>query len=119
MQPYLESLLNYIDGAPPWTPANKGHGIMSRPLRHHHEVSPRGSWNYVMTTYQSHSTNKVILIVHINLMPTIYNQSSFIFHVESMPTHPSQTMNIELYFVPTPCHFNNQPSHTCHMPRSC
>jgi len=27
MQPYLESLPNYTDGAPPWTPTNKGHGI--------------------------------------------------------------------------------------------
>jgi len=31
MQPYLESLLNYIDGAPPWTPTNRSHEIMSRP----------------------------------------------------------------------------------------
>jgi len=23
MQPYLESLPNYIDGAPPWTPTNR------------------------------------------------------------------------------------------------
>jgi len=30
--PYLESLPNYIDGAPPWTPTNKG------------------PWNYVPTT---------------------------------------------------------------------
>jgi len=29
MQPYLESLPNYIDGAPPWTPTNKGHEITS------------------------------------------------------------------------------------------
>jgi len=31
MQPYLESLPNYIDGKPPWTPTNRGHGITSRP----------------------------------------------------------------------------------------
>jgi len=33
MQPYLEYLLNYTDGAPPCTPTNKGHGITSRPLK--------------------------------------------------------------------------------------
>jgi len=31
MQPYLESLLNYINGAPPWTPTNRGHEITSWP----------------------------------------------------------------------------------------
>ncbi|QCD78804.1 hypothetical protein DEO72_LG1g2440 [Vigna unguiculata] len=30
--PYLESLPGYTDGAPPWTPTNRGHGITSRPL---------------------------------------------------------------------------------------
>jgi len=29
--PYLESLLNYINEAPPWTPTNRGHGITSWP----------------------------------------------------------------------------------------
>jgi len=33
MQPYLESLPSYTDGAPPWTPTNRGHGITSRPLK--------------------------------------------------------------------------------------
>jgi len=55
MQPYLEFLPNYIDETPPWTPTNRGHGITSRPLKHHQEVSPRDSWIYVLTTYQSHS----------------------------------------------------------------
>jgi len=32
--PYLESLPSYTDGAPPWTPTNRGHGITSRPLKH-------------------------------------------------------------------------------------
>jgi len=31
--PYLESLPSYTDGAPPWAPINKGHGITSRPLK--------------------------------------------------------------------------------------
>jgi len=43
MQPYLESLLDYIDGAPP--------------LKHDQEVSPRDSWIYVLTTYQIYSNN--------------------------------------------------------------
>jgi len=49
MQPYLESLLNYIDGAPPWTPTNRGRELRPDQLRHHHEVSLRGSWNYALT----------------------------------------------------------------------
>jgi len=59
--PYLESLLSYIDGAPPWTPTNRGHGITSRPLKHDQEVSLRDSWIYVLITYQSHSkqTNNI------------------------------------------------------------
>ena len=69
MQPYLESLPNYIDGAPPRTPTNMDHGITSRPMKHHHEVSPRGSRIYVLTTYQSYSNKLVIFIMHINLMP--------------------------------------------------
>ena len=36
--PYLESLPSYTDGAPPWTPTNRGHGITSRPLK----SNPRG-----------------------------------------------------------------------------
>jgi len=37
MQPYLESLLDYTDGAPSWTPTNRGHGITSRPLKRNPE----------------------------------------------------------------------------------
>jgi len=68
--PYLESLPSYIDEAPPWTSTNRGHGITSRPLKHYHGVSPRGSWDYVLTTDQSYSINQVIFIMHINLMST-------------------------------------------------
>jgi len=39
--PYLESLPSYIDGAPPWTLTNRGHGITSRPLKHDPEIPPR------------------------------------------------------------------------------
>jgi len=41
MQPYLESLPNHIDGAPPWIPINRSHGITSRPLKHYPEIPPR------------------------------------------------------------------------------
>jgi len=34
MQTYLESLPDHTDGAPPQTPTNRGHEIMSRPLKH-------------------------------------------------------------------------------------
>jgi len=39
MQPYLESLPSYTDGAPPWTLTNRGHGITSRPLKYDPEKS--------------------------------------------------------------------------------
>ncbi|QCD87037.1 hypothetical protein DEO72_LG3g1568 [Vigna unguiculata] len=39
--PYLESLPSYTDGAPPWAPTNRGHGITSRPLKR----DPRGFGN--------------------------------------------------------------------------
>jgi len=41
MQPYIESLPIYTDGAPPWTPTNRGHGIMFQPLKHNPETPPR------------------------------------------------------------------------------
>ncbi|QCE10901.1 hypothetical protein DEO72_LG10g2133 [Vigna unguiculata] len=46
--PYLESLPGYTDGAPPWAPTNRGHGITSRPLKRdprasHCAVSPNTS----------------------------------------------------------------------------
>ena len=39
--PYLESLPSYVDGEPPWTRTNRGHGITSRPLKHDPEIPPR------------------------------------------------------------------------------
>jgi len=53
--PYLESLPSYIDGPPPWTPS---------------KVSLRDLWIYVLTTYHIYSNNQIILIMHLNLMPT-------------------------------------------------
>jgi len=59
MQPYLESLPDYIDGVPLWILTNRGHGITSRPLKHDQEVSSRDSWIYVLTTYQSYSKQTI------------------------------------------------------------
>jgi len=39
-------------------------------LRHHPEISPRDSRNYVLTAHKSYSTNQVILIMLIRFMPT-------------------------------------------------
>jgi len=51
MQPYLESLPSYTDGAPPWTPTNRGHGISSRPLKHDPET-PLRDLNDLCTNYR-------------------------------------------------------------------
>jgi len=37
----MQSLPNYIDEAPPWTPTSRSHGITSRPLKHYPEISPK------------------------------------------------------------------------------
>jgi len=61
--PYLESLLNYITRHHRETPTNRvmelrpdheapprnQHGITPWPMRQHHEISPRDSWNYTLT----------------------------------------------------------------------
>ena len=44
--------------------------------------------------------------MYINLMPTSVNKSLFVSHVESIPTHSSQSMNIEFHLIPVPCHLN-------------
>jgi len=119
MQPYLESLPNYIDGAPPWTPTNRGHGITSRPLKHDPEISPRD--------FKELRTDHIPLIFKqlshkyiscIELHANICNQSSSISHVESIPTRYFQSMSIGLHLIPIPCLFDYQPSHLFHMPRS-
>jgi len=70
-------------------------GVMElRPdqLRHHPEISPRDSRNYVLTTHKSYSTNRVILIMLHKIHANLFNQPLFIFHVKSIPTHHSQPM---------------------------
>jgi len=119
MQPYLESLPNYTDGAPPWTPTNRGRGITSRPLKHDPEISPR-YLKELCTDPRPIMLKQSNNIYHANnLRPTFINHTHSYSNVESIPTHPFQTMNIEFHLIPIPCHFNYQPSHTCHMPRSC
>ena len=79
--PYLESLPNYIDGAPPWTPTNKGHGIMSWPLKHYLGISPRDPKDlrtdhilYIFKqSWNTHHTSQY----HINLC----NHPSFVSHI--------------------------------------
>ena len=76
---------------PPWAPTTKkGHGIMSWheaplrnhhgitfwPMRHHHEISPRDSWNYVLnhTKFISHQPSIKLSCIPIpcqNVQPTI------------------------------------------------
>jgi len=68
--PYLKSLPNYIDGAPPWTPTNRGHGITSRPLKHDPEIPPR-DFKELRTNHR----------------PFMFNQSSNVYHTQYlMPT---------------------------------
>jgi len=83
--PYLESLPSYINGAPPWTPTNRGHGITSRPLKHDPEVSPRNSKELRSDSYQIYSYNQVIVIMHSNLGSTSVTKFPFVFHV--VPYH--------------------------------
>jgi len=71
MQPYLVSLPNYTDGAPPWTPTNRGHGITSRHLKHDPEIPPRDFKELRADTYQIYSNNQLTIIKHSNLMSTI------------------------------------------------
>jgi len=66
--PYLESLPSYIDGAPPWTPTNKGPGITSRPLKHDPEVSPRNSKELSTDSYQTNSNNQITFLIHVYIL---------------------------------------------------
>ena len=61
MQPYLESLPSYTNGAPPWTPTNRGHGITSRPLKHDPEnLTQRFPRNFALTrTKHSYSIKRI------------------------------------------------------------
>jgi len=90
MQPYLESLPNYIDEAPPWTSTNRGHGITSRPLKHDREISPRDL--------------KELCTDHI---PVIFKQPSNIF---IMHIHLMLTFIANLFYIPGQTHTNSSYS---------
>ncbi|QCD87391.1 hypothetical protein DEO72_LG3g1925 [Vigna unguiculata] len=66
--PYLESLPSYIDGAPPWTPTNRGHGITSRQLKHDLETPPR-DFKELRTDHGP------IIIKQVNPIPTPHTPS--------------------------------------------
>jgi len=90
--PYLESLTNYIDRAPPWTATNRGHGITSQPPKHYPETPPRDFKELRTNTDQSCSINQVIFIIHVSsCQPFLTNPHSYP-SIESMPTQP-------LYFI--------------------
>ena len=85
MQPYLESLPDHIDVAPPWTPTNRGYEITSRPLKHDLEISPRDSKG-LRTDHRPIINQQQENTYHAyNFIPTSENQSSFVSHVESIP----------------------------------
>ena len=83
---------------PPWAPTNRGHGITYWPMRHHHEILPRDSWNYGLTTQkimflqptQGHYTYQF----HFNLC----NQPSHSFYMpRSCQTHQFQPINHSIH----------------------
>ena len=82
---YLESLPNYIDGAPPWTPTNRGHGITSRPLNHDPETPPR-DFKELRTQHGPIIIKQIIFSMHTCIShANLYNPFSFVFHIESIP----------------------------------
>ena len=97
--PYLESLPSYIDGAPPWTPTNRGHRITSRPLKHDPEISPK-DFKELRTDHRPIMLNQSSNIYHThNLIPTFSTHPHSYPNIESTPTHP-------LYFISIPCLFD-------------
>ena len=79
--PQLKSLPNYIDGAPPWTPTNRGHGITSWPLKHYHGISPRDPkdlrTDHILYIFNQSWNIHHTCQYHINLR----NHPLFVFHI--------------------------------------
>jgi len=85
--------------APPWAPTNRGHGITSWPwgtpcnhheitswpMRHHYEISPRDSWNYVLnhTKFMSHQPSIKLSCISI---PCQYVQPTIQQFILSIPS---------------------------------
>jgi len=83
MQPYLESLPNCTDGAPPYTPTNRGHKIMSRSLKHNPETPPR-DLKELRTGHRPIMLKQSNNIYHAdNLRPTFINHTRSYSNVES------------------------------------
>ncbi|QCD86139.1 hypothetical protein DEO72_LG3g660 [Vigna unguiculata] len=80
--PDLESLPSYIDGAPPWTPTNRGHEITSRPLEHDPETSPR-DFKELRTDHGPNIINQVSQ-THTNSAYSIHEYRIFA-HLVTMP----------------------------------
>jgi len=98
MQPYLESLPDHIDRAPPWTPTNRGHGITSRQLKHDLEIPPRDLKD-LCTNCRPIIPKQSRKIYHAYT----YIMSTFItnpFHVSNQ-IHTNSSYSINEYPIPT------------------
>ena len=88
--------LRYNHEAPPWASTNRGHGISSWPMRHHHEISPRDSWNYVLnhTKIMSHQPSIKLSCIQFHVSHSCFMQGSH-------QTHPLQLIqsNITCIFT--------------------
>jgi len=63
--------------------------------------------------HTNHIPNKqIILIMHLTPHAILCNPSSFIFHVDFIPSHSSQFGDIELHLIPISCHQCNIIAHT-------
>jgi len=99
MQPYLESLPSYTNGAPPWTPTNRGHGITFLI----NQTSSTCVYTYI------HIHHIQFLIIHLFRIPS-----------QTIPTYYSRTMNMALRLISLSCHIDTNPfvSHVELMPNS-
>ena len=53
--------------------------------------------------------------MHLTSQAILCNPSSFIFHVDFIPSHSSQFRDIELHLIPIPCHQCNIIAHIAFM----
>jgi len=68
---------------------------------------------FMYSQHTNHIQNKqIILIMHLTPHAILRNPSSFIFHIDFIPSHSSQFEDIELHLIPIPCHQCNIIVHT-------
>jgi len=132
IQPYLESLPDHIDGAPPRTPTNKGHGITFRPLKHDPEIPPRDlkdlcidrrpiipkqsrkiyhAYTYIMSTFITNPFH-VSDQIHTNSSYSIHEYShsnSSRYHVTLIPT---SSLRSHAKFMPNPLFTIHESHHS-------